>query len=468
MGQISQIHSSAYSYLKYSTAHLIYRMSCFVLYRLVNNGSPVSLLLSFRDQLSYCLFNFNPLLLAIAPNCLNNMSTSSTQLLHSIPVDPLTGAISVPIYQTSTFVQEAPGVNKGYDYARTGNPTRATLEQLIAQLEAGTTGIAFGSGLAAIDAVVKLLQQGDEILACRDIYGGAFRLFSTIYEKFGVRVRYVDTTDINEVLSALTPQTKLIWVETPSNPTLRISDIRAIAAIARAHRCWLCVDNTFATPALQQPISLGADLVVHSATKYLGGHSDLIAGVVVTSNEELGQKIKYIQNASGAILSPFDSWLVIRGIETLHLRVKQHNENATRIAHFLKKHPAVDRVFYPGLPEHPHHEVARQQSTGFGGIVSFTLKNDTVAAANTLVTSTGLFKLAESLGGVKSLLCHPASMTHKSIPAAERAVAGIADSLIRLSVGLEEAVDLVADLDQALNQVLQQTILQQEKTGVAA
>lgn len=392
------------------------------------------------------------------------MSTTATQLLHSIPVDPLTGAIAVPIYQTSTFVQEAPGINKGYDYARTANPTRATLEQLIAQLEAGHTGIAFGSGLAAIDAVVKLLQQGDEILACRDIYGGAFRLFSTIYEKFGITVRYVDTTDINEVVSALTSRTRLIWIETPSNPTLRISDIRAIAAIARDNRCWLCVDNTFATPALQQPISLGADIVVHSATKYLGGHSDLIAGVVVTRTEELGQRIKYIQNASGAILGPFDSWLVIRGIETLHLRVRQHSANAAAIAEFLQQHPAVAQVYYPGLKQHPNHEIARQQSSGFGGIVSFTLRDDRTEAANEVVTHTELFKLAESLGGVKSLLCHPASMTHKSIPAATRQATGIADSLIRLSVGLEEAEDLIADLGQALDLV----IVQQKNKKAAA
>lgn len=392
------------------------------------------------------------------------MSTTATQLLHSIPVDPLTGAIAVPIYQTSTFVQEAPGINKGYDYARTANPTRATLEQLIAQLEAGHTGIAFGSGLAAIDAVVKLLQQGDEILACRDIYGGAFRLFSTIYEKFGITVRYVDTTDINEVVSALTPRTRLIWIETPSNPTLRISDIRAIAAIARDNRCWLCVDNTFATPALQQPISVGADIVVHSATKYLGGHSDLIAGVVVTRTEELGQRIKYIQNASGAILGPFDSWLVIRGIETLHLRVRQHSANAAAIAEFLQQHPAVAQVYYPGLKQHPNHEIARQQSSGFGGIVSFTLRDDRTEAANEVVTHTELFKLAESLGGVKSLLCHPASMTHKSIPAATRQATGIADSLIRLSVGLEEAENLIADLGQALDLV----IVQQKNKKAAA
>jgi cysteine-S-conjugate beta-lyase len=380
------------------------------------------------------------------------MSTA-TQLIHSIPVDEQTGAISVPIYQTSTFVQEAPGVNKGYDYARTGNPTRATLENIIAQLEQGTTGIAFGSGLAAIDAVLKLLKSGDEILAVDDIYGGAFRLFTHIYEKFGITVNYVDTTDAENVFNALTGKTKLIWIETPTNPTLKVSDIAAIARIAKANRCLLCVDNTFASPALQQPLTLGADIVVHSATKYLGGHSDLIAGLVVTKDEELGAKIKFIQNASGAILSPFDSWLVIRGIETLHLRVKQHCANALAIAKYLETHPAVDKVYYPGLATHPNHDIAVRQSKGFGGIVSFVLKNDTEEAAVKLVTGTKFFKLAESLGGVKSLLCHPANMTHKSIPAEKRRAAGVADSLIRLSVGHEDAEDLISDLEQALNKI---------------
>ena len=381
------------------------------------------------------------------------MSTNATQLIHSIPVDELTGAISVPIYQTSTFVQEAPGVNKGYDYARTGNPTRATLEDIIAKLENGSTGIAFGSGLAAIDAVIKLLETGDEILAVDDIYGGAFRLFTHIYQKFGIKVNYVDTTDAENVFNAVTPKTKLIWIETPTNPTLKISDIEAIAKIARASGCLLCVDNTFASPALQQPLLLGADIVVHSATKYLGGHSDLIAGLVITKDKELGSKIKFIQNASGAILSPFDSWLVIRGIETLPLRIKQHCINAQAVAEFLETHPAVDKIYYPGLKDHVNHEIAAKQSTGFGGIVSFTLKNDTEEAATAFVTSTQYFKLAESLGGVKSLLCHPAQMTHKSIPAEKRKAAGVADSLIRLSVGLEEATDLINDLEHAFNAV---------------
>jgi cystathionine beta-lyase len=389
------------------------------------------------------------------------MSTA-TELIHSIPVDPQTGAISVPIYQTSTFVQEAPGVNKGYDYARSGNPTRATLEQLIAGLEKGSTGIAFGSGLAAIDAIVKLLQSGDEILAVDDIYGGAFRLFTNVYEKFGIKVNYVDTTDVANLVNAITPNTKLIWLETPTNPTLKISDIAAIAKLAKANRCLLCVDNTFASPVLQQPLALGADIVIHSATKYLGGHSDLIAGLVVTKEKELGEKIKYIQNACGAILAPFDSWLVIRGIETLHLRVKQHCASAQIVAEFLEQHPAVAKVFYPGLPSHPNHAIAKKQAKGFGGIVSFTLKEDTEEAAVAFVTSTQLFKLAESLGGIKSLVSHPANMTHKSIPAAKRRAAGVSDSLVRLSIGLEEAEDLVNDLSLALektSQVIRQTTI---------
>lgn len=378
---------------------------------------------------------------------------NATQLIHSIPVDPLTGSISVPIYQTSTFVQEAPGINKGYDYARSNNPTRATLENIIATLENGSTGIAFGSGLAAIDAVLKLLKSGDEILAVDDIYGGAFRLFTHVYEKFGITVNYVDTTNAENVFNALTPNTKLIWLETPTNPTLKISDIDAIAKIAKANSCLLCVDNTFASPALQQPLTLGADLVVHSATKYLGGHSDLIAGLVVTREKELGEKIKFIQNASGAILSPFDSWLVIRGVETLHLRVQQHSRTAYEVAKFLQSHPSVEQVFYPGLRSHFNHEVAKKQSKGFGGIVSFTLKEDTETAATAFVTQTRYFKLAESLGGVKSLLCHPAQMTHKSIPADKRRSAGVSDSLIRLSVGLEEANDLITDLEQAFEKI---------------
>lgn len=377
--------------------------------------------------------------------------SNATQLIHSIPVDPLTGSISVPIYQTSTFVQDAPGEHKGYDYARSNNPTRETLEKIVALLEGGERASAFASGLAAIDAVVKLLESGDEILAVDDIYGGAFRLFTHIYAKFGIKVNYTDTTDIANVIDAITPKTKLIWLETPTNPTLKISDIETIATIAKQHNILLCVDNTFASPILQQPIKLGADLVVHSATKYLGGHSDLIAGIVVSATQELGDKIKFIQNASGAILAPHDSWLVIRGVETLHLRVKEHSRNALIVAQYLEKHPAIDKIYYPGLKSHPNHDIAAKQQLGFGGIVSFTLKNNTEEAARAVVCSTKLFKLAESLGGVKSLLCHPAQMTHKSIPAEKRRAAGVVDSLIRLSVGLEEVDDLIRDIEQALN-----------------
>ena len=379
--------------------------------------------------------------------------SNATKLIHSIPTDPLTGSISVPIYQTSTFVQDAPGENKGYDYARSNNPTRAALEKIIAELECGAAAAAFASGLAAIDAVVKLLESGDEILAVDDIYGGAFRLFTHIYAKFGIKVNYVDTTDVVNVIDAINSKTKLVWLETPTNPTLKISDIQAIAKIAKQNGALLCVDNTFASPALQLPIKLGADIVVHSATKYLGGHSDLIAGIVICRTQELGDKIKFIQNASGAILSPNDSWLVIRGVETLYLRVNEHSKNAQVVAKFLQTHPAVDKVYYPGLKTHVNHDIAARQQSGFGGIVSFTLKEDTQEAAIKVVCSTSLFKLAESLGGVKSLLCHPATMTHKSIPVEKRQSAGVADSLIRLSVGLEDADDLVKDIEQALNKV---------------
>jgi cystathionine gamma-lyase/homocysteine desulfhydrase len=376
--------------------------------------------------------------------------SEQTTILHSIPVDELTGAISTPIYQTSTYVQEAPGVNKGYDYARSNNPTRKVLEDLIAKLENGTSGYAFASGLAAIDAVIKLLQAGDEIVAVDDIYGGAFRLFTHIYEKFGITVKYVDTTDAENVLNAITAKTKLIWIESPTNPTLKISDIETIGKIAKANNILLCVDNTFASPAAQKPINLGADIVVHSATKYLAGHSDLIAGLVVTATPELGEKIKFIQNASGAILAPFDSWLVIRGIETLSLRIKQHSENAQAIAEFLTTQSIIKNVYYPGLKTHKNHAIAAQQLKYFGGVVTFDLKIDDKQLATDIVSNTKLFKLAESLGGVKSLLCLPCEMTHKSIPVEKRYESGVTDSLIRLSVGIEDLQDLIADLKQAI------------------
>lgn len=375
----------------------------------------------------------------------------STKILHSIPVDKLTGAITTPIYQTSTFVQEAPGVHKGFDYSRSNNPTRKVLEDLIATLENGKNGYAFASGLAAIDAVVKLLQTGDEIVAVDDIYGGAFRLFTHIYQKFGINIKYVDATDVSNVADAVSSKTKLIWIESPTNPTLKISDISEIAKIARSNNALLCVDNTFASPASQKPLDLGADIVIHSATKYLSGHSDLIAGLVVTNDIELGAKIKFIQNASGAILSPFDSWLVIRGIETLVLRVRQHTENAQKIAEFLLSKKIVKNVYYPGLPQHKNHEIAKKQQKYFGGIVTFDLKIDNKEFATHIVSNTKYFKLAESLGGVKSLICLPCEMTHKSIPQEIRYKSNVTDSLIRLSVGLEDIDDLIDDLDQAFN-----------------
>ncbi|MFM2387540.1 MAG: hypothetical protein RL660_2297 [Bacteroidota bacterium] len=384
-----------------------------------------------------------------------------TKLLHSIPVDPLTGAICTPIYQTSTFVQNAPGVHKGYDYARSNNPTRKVLEDLIATLENGASGYAFASGLAAIDAVIKLLNAGDEIVAVDDIYGGAFRLFTHIYEKFGITVNYVDATDAVNVANAITDKTKLIWLESPTNPTLKIADIRAIAAIAKASSALLCVDNTFASPAAQKPITLGADIVIHSATKYLSGHSDVIAGLVVTRTAELGEKIKFIQNASGAILGPWDSWLAIRGIETLPLRIKQHSDTAAKIAAYLQSNELVKNVYYPGLATHKNHDIAKQQQTYFGGIISFDLVVDDKALATQIVSSTQYFKLAESLGGVKSLICLPCEMTHKSIPQEKRYASGITNSLIRLSVGLEDADDLIGDLQAVLEKVEQTLLVKQ-------
>jgi cystathionine beta-lyase len=373
----------------------------------------------------------------------------STKAIHSIPVDELTGSISTPIYQTSTFVQEGPGIHKGFDYARSNNPTRKVLEDVIATLEHGTNGYAFASGLAAIDAVIKLLSAGDEIIAVDDIYGGAYRLFTHVYEKFGISVRYVDTTDAQNVEQAIQSNTKLIWLESPTNPTLKVSDIQGIAKIAKQHGCLLCVDNTFASPASQKPLDLGADIVIHSGTKYLGGHSDLIAGLVVTSTQELGDKIKFIQNASGGILSPFDSWLVLRGIETLEIRMKQHSYNAEQIAEFLCKQSIVNNVYYPGLAHHKNYEIAKSQQRFSGGMISFDLTIDDKAIAERIVTSTKYFKLAESLGGVKSLICLPSEMTHKSIPKEKRYQSGVTDSLIRLSVGIEDVQDLIEDLEQA-------------------
>lgn len=377
-----------------------------------------------------------------------------TAAIHAVPSCRLTGAVSTPIYQTSTYEQDAPGVHKGFDYSRTNNPTRKVLEDLIASLEGGTHGFAFASGLAAIDAVIKLLSSGDEVLAVDDIYGGTFRIFTHIYSRLGIKIKYVDTTDIINVVDNITPQTKFIWLETPTNPTLKISDIAEISQAAHAAGALLVVDNTFASPALQQPLKLGADIVIHSATKYLAGHSDVIAGLAVVNNPELAEKLKFIQNSSGAILAPFDSWLTIRGIETLALRAEKHSANAQKVAEFLQSVELVDKVYYPGLTSHKNHAVAaKQHQGGFGGVVSFTLKADTEKAAGEFTQLTGLFKLAESLGGVKSLICHPAQMTHKSIPAETRRASGVADSLIRLSVGIESAGDLIADLKQAFGRL---------------
>ncbi|WP_274475137.1 trans-sulfuration enzyme family protein [Mangrovimonas aestuarii] len=379
---------------------------------------------------------------------------SATKIIHAVPSDPLTGAISVPVYQTSTFVQDAPGVNKGFDYARTNNPTRKVLEDLVAFLEGGHSGFAFSTGLAAIDAVLKLLSSGDEIIAVDDIYGGAYRLFTHVYEKLGVKVNYVDTTDADNVAHAISSKTKLIWIESPTNPTLKVSNIEKISKIAKSVGALLVVDNTFASPIAQQPLKLGADILIHSGTKYIAGHSDLVAGLVVTKTKELSEKIKFVHNASGAVLGPWDCFLTIRGIETLDLRYKKQCENAFSVAAFLSQQEFVDEVHYPGLVTHKNHEIAKKQQNGlFGGIVSFSLKLDTQEAANAFVTNTKYFKLAESLGGIKSLLCHPAQMTHASIPRERRLTSGIKDSLIRLSCGIEEADDLIGDLRKAFEVV---------------
>ncbi|WP_413511239.1 trans-sulfuration enzyme family protein [Myroides odoratus] len=381
------------------------------------------------------------------------MSTQ-TDILNHIPIDPHTGAIAVPIYQTTTFVQEAPGVNKGYSYTRTSNPTREALENLIASLENGTHGFAFSSGLAAIDVVIKLLAAGDEVIAVKNIYGGAYRLFTSVYAKFGIKTTYVDTTDIEQIKRTITSKTKLIWVESPTNPTLQISDISAIAQLTKAHQILLGVDNTFATPIAQKPLDLGADLVVHSATKYIAGHSDVVAGLVVTKNEALAQLIGFHQNATGAILSPFDSFLTIRGIETLLFRYRIHSANAGEIASYLAHHPKVRTVYYPGLTTHVGHELAQKQQKYFGGVVTFDLHQDTKEAALTVIQNLKQFKLAEGLGGIKSTSNYPREMSHTTVPEADQIEAGITPSLLRLSVGLEEVDDLIADLKQALEKIV--------------
>ena len=375
----------------------------------------------------------------------------ATKFIHAgAQPDPSTGAIMTPIYQTSTYVQEAPGVNKGYEYARSQNPTRFALETALAIIENGKFGLAFSSGVAATDAVIKLLNPGDEVIAGSDMYGGTYRLFSKIFEKFGIKFIYVDTSNTANVEAAVTAKTKLIWVETPTNPLMNITDIHATAKIAKKSGALLCVDNTFASPYLQNPLDLGADIVMHSSTKYLGGHSDVIQGALIMNDQALRDQLYFIQKSCGAVPGPMDCFLVLRGIKTLHLRMKQHSENGFVIAHFLRKHPNIEKVYWCGFADHPNYEIAKVQMKGFGGMMSFTLKDGSPENVKRVLSSTKLFSLAESLGGVESLINHPASMTHASIPREERIKNGLSDGLIRLSVGIEDADDLIEDLKQAI------------------
>lgn len=374
-----------------------------------------------------------------------------TKAIHGgVHPDPATGAIMTPIYQTSTYVQEEPGKHKGYEYSRTQNPTRQALEDNLAAIENGKYGLCFGSGLAAIDAVIKTLKPGDEVVSTNDLYGGTYRIFTKIFEPMGIRFKFVDMGSVHNVEAALSDKTKIIWTETPTNPMLNIVDIKAMSGLAKSKGILLAVDNTFATPYLQNPLDLGADLVMHSVTKYLGGHSDVVMGALVTSNDELAEKLYFIQNSSGAVCGPMDSFLVLRGIKTLHVRMQRHSENGRAVAEFLNEHPEVGKVYWPGLKDHPNHEIAAVQMRDFGGMLSFTVKDNDFEKTIRTVSSLKVFSLAESLGGVESLAGHPASMTHAAIPKEEREKTGVLDSLIRLSVGIEDAEDLIADLDQAL------------------
>lgn len=378
----------------------------------------------------------------------------STKAVHAgAEPDPLTGAVITPIYQTSTYAQQAPGRHKGYEYARTQNPTRTALQKALAELENGSEAVCFSSGMAAADAVLKLLNPSDHVLCSNDVYGGTYRLFTKTFQRYRLHFSFEDLTRAETIRTCITPKTRLIWVETPSNPLLKIIDIRAMASLARESGALLCVDNTFASPMLQNPLDMGADLVVHSATKYLAGHSDVVHGAVVVKNPDLAEQLRFNQNSTGAVPGPMDCFLVLRGIKTLALRMESHCHNAVQIAHFLQKHPAVAQVYYPGLPDHPGHEVAARQMNGFGGMISFRLKNDRLENAVRAVSSTKIFTLAESLGGVESLIGHPATMTHASIPAEDRIKNGITDGLIRLSVGIEDVEDLINDLSKALDNV---------------
>jgi cystathionine gamma-lyase len=374
-----------------------------------------------------------------------------TKFIHAgAEPDPSTGAIMTPIYQTSTFVQSAPGQHKGYEYARSQNPTRKALEEALAAIENAKYGLAFSSGVAATDAVIKLLAPGDEVIAGADMYGGTYRLFTKVFEKFGIKFHYVDMREVANIEAAINGNTKLIWTETPTNPLMNITNIAAVSALAKKNTILLCVDNTFASPYLQNPIDLGADIVMHSSTKYLGGHSDVIQGALMMNDADLREKLYFIQKSCGAVPGPMDCFLVLRGIKTLHVRMQRHCENGEKIAHFLRSHPAVGKVYWCGFEDHPGYGIAKSQMRGFGGMMSFTLKDDSVENAIRVLSSTRVFALAESLGGVESLINHPASMTHASIPREERLKNGLTDSLIRLSVGIEDVDDLIEDLNRAI------------------
>jgi cystathionine beta-lyase/cystathionine gamma-synthase len=375
----------------------------------------------------------------------------ATKAVHAgVEPDASTGAIMTPIYQTSTYVQEKLGEHKGFEYSRTGNPTRQALEKNIAAIENGKYGLCFGSGMASTDAVVKLLKPGDEVISTSDLYGGTYRLYTKIFAKYGIKFHFIGMESPAKVAEYINENTRLIWVESPTNPMLNIIDIEGIAALAKNNNCLLAVDNTFATPYLQNPLDLGADIVMHSVTKYLGGHSDVVMGALVCNDDDLAEELYFIQNSSGAVCGPMDSFLVLRGIKTLHLRMQRHCENGKAIAAFLQDHPKVNDIYWPGIPTHPNHELAKKQMRDFGGMMSFTLNDNTFDAAKAVVENVKIFSLAESLGGVESLIGHPASMTHASIPKEEREATGVVDSLIRLSVGVEDAEDLIADLEQAL------------------
>jgi cystathionine beta-lyase len=374
-----------------------------------------------------------------------------TKAVHAgVEPDPSTGAIMTPVYQTSTYVQESPARHKGYAYARGANPTRNALQKSLAALENGKFGLCFSSGMGATDAVIKLLNPGDEVITSNDLYGGSYRMFKRVFEKYGIKFHFIDLTNIANIDGLINPNTKLFWLETPTNPLMNIIDIGAYTTLARKHNILVAIDNTFASPYLQNPLDLGADIVMHSVTKYLGGHSDVIMGALVVNDEKLYQDLAFILNSCGAVPGPQDSFLVLRGIKTLHLRMERHCFNGRKIAEYLRDHAQVGKVFWPGFTDHPNHLVAKKQMRDFGGMLSFTLKDDRVEKATTLMESVEVFSLAESLGGVESLINHPASMTHASIPKEERIKSGLVDSLIRLSVGVEDVEDLIADLDQAL------------------